>query len=550
MAIKHGTDIRKSILSGVNQLADVVSVTLGPRGRNVCLEKAFGAPLVTKDGVSVAKEIELHDPWENLGARLVREVASKTSDVAGDGTTTATVLARYLYVQGMRLVEAGFAPINLKRGMDKALPFVVDEIEAISIPVRDQAAIEGVATISANGDTKIGKIIAEAVAKVGKDGIVNIEEGKSIETVIEATDGLKIDRGWLSPHFMMNPETSSTTLENPYVFVTDMNVSVIRPFVPSLEQIVKSGRPVLWIAPDFDGEALQALVTNFAQKSLISILVKAPGFGAQQQEILKDLAILTGATLITKELGMTFRDVTLESFGSARSVRITAKDTTITDGGGSAEAVEARIESLKGEISRAGSEYDREKIQERLGKLLGGVCSIRVGAASELELKEIKARMEDALYATKAAIDDGIVPGGGSTYLRAGLRVKAILKAAADEGFQPPNPLPEGEEEVAGFQLVLNALEEPFRKILENGGERPDRLIDEVLEHVEDGYGINAMTMELVDMAAQGIFDPTKVVRAALTHAISLTGTLLTTEAAIRKPSKESGAGAQFGHQH
>lgn len=548
MAIKYGTSVRKAILAGINKLADAVSVTLGPRGRNVCLEKAFGPPLITKDGVSVAKEIELQDPWENMGARLVREVAAKTSDDAGDGTTTATILARHLYANGMRLVEGGYTPISLKRGMDKAIPFIVDEIESISIPVKDQAAIEGVATISANGDTKIGKIIAEAVAKVGKDGIVNIEEGKTTDTVIEATDGMKIDRGWISPLFMTDPVTQSTTFENPYIFVTDIEMTLIRPFVKALEKISAEGRPVLWIAPDFDGEALQALCTNFGKKSLISMLVKAPGFGIQQVEILKDIAILTGATFVTKQLGMTFQDVTVEHFGRARSVKVDGKSTVIIDGGGKEDAVEGRIEQLRAEAGRAGSEYDRDKIQERLGKLLGGICSIRVGAASELELKEIKARMEDALYATKSAIDEGIVPGGGATYLRVGERVKAVLKAVAEDGFKPSFPVPEGDEEIAGFNLVLQALQEPFRCIIENGGERADRLLDKVLEVVEDGGGINANTMELVDMAEAGIFDPTKVVRSAIVNAVSLTGTLLTTEAAIFKPpSKDKNFTA---HQH
>lgn len=543
MAIKHGTEIRKKLLEGVNKLADAVQVTLGPRGRNVALEKAFGPPLVTKDGVSVAKEIELHDPWENMGARLVREVSSKTSDDAGDGTTTATVLARFLYVHGMKLIEAGYAPISIKRGMDKAIPFLVEEIEDISTPVSDQASIEAVATVSANGDERVGKVVADAVAKVGKDGIVHIEEGKSTETVLEATDGMRLDRGWLSPLFMMNPDTYSSTLEEAYVFVTDMNLSLIRPFVPVLEQIVKEGRPILWIAPDFEGEALAALCQNFGQKSLISILVKAPGFGTNQTETLKDIAVLTGATFVTKELGMTHRDVTFEMFGKARTITITDKHTTIVDGGGSPEAVEARIEELRGQVSRTGSEFDREKIQERLGKLLGGICSIKVGAHSELALKEIKARMEDALYATKAAIDSGIVPGGGTTLIRAATRVQTLLSAAKEEGLEPPYPLPNGDEEMAGFKLVLQACEEPFRAIVHNAGDRPDRYVDRVRESAEEDMGLDGRTMKFVNLREAGVFDPTKVVLATITNAVSVSGTMLTTEAAIHKPAPEQPGG-------
>ena len=545
MAIKHGTDIRKKLLTGVNKLADAVQVTLGPRGRNVALEKAFGPPLITKDGVSVAKEIELADPWENMGARLVREVSSKTSDDAGDGTTTATVLARYLYVQGMRLLEAGFAPINLKRGMDKALALIVEEVEDISTPVRDPSAIESVATVSANGDTDIGKIIADAVSKVGKDGIVHIEEGRSTTTAIEATDGMRIDRGWISPMFMMDSSTASSTLTDAYVFVSDITVSVIRPFVPALEQIAKEGRPILWIAPDFEGEALAALCQNFGQKSLISMLVKAPGFGTNQSETLKDIAVLTGATFVTKDLGMTHRDVTLEMFGRAKTVTVTDKHTTIVDGAGTEESTEARIQELKTQVSRAGSEYDREKIQERLGKLLGGICSIKVGAHSELALKEIKARMEDALYATKAAIDSGIVPGGGTTLIRASARVESLLglKQEAETWF------PANDEEHAGFSLVLRACEAPFRAIVENAGQRADRFLDRVKEQAENDMGLDGRTMQFVNLREVGVFDPTKVVVATITNAVSVTGTMLTTEAAIHKPAKED-ISAATGHTH
>jgi chaperonin GroEL len=538
MSIKSGDAIRKSLLSGVNQLADAVAVTLGPKGRNVCLAKAFGAPLITKDGVSVAKEIELSDPWENMGARLIREVSSKTSDVAGDGTTTATVLSRAMFVRGMQLITAGYAPIFLKRGMDKAYLYIEDSIYNQTYPVRTQDEVEGVATISANGDRKIGKIIAEAVAKVGKDGIVSIEEGKTMDITIEATDGMQIERGWISSAFMMDPDTYSSTLDNPYVLVTDMPVTAIGPFVPALEAIIKEGRPVLWIAPDFDGEALAALCQNFGAKTLISQLIEAPAFGTQQSEILKDLATLTGATFISKELGMSFQDVSLAMFGSARLVKVTDHLTTIVDGAGSPEAIDSRIDQIKSEIERTGSEYDREKLQSRMGKLLGGVCSIKVGAASELALKEIKARMEDALYATRAAIEEGLVSGGGMCLVRAAWDAQAQL-----EGGSTDLPGLDSEDERAGFNLVLEACAEPFRAILKNAGVRnPDKYLDQVQgacqEEGSEYLGFDAQTMTVTDLKLAGILDPTKVVRSAISNAISLTGTLLTTEVALRKETK------------
>jgi chaperonin GroEL len=540
MAIKHGTDVRKAILRGVNKLADAVVVTLGPRGRNVCLEKAFGSPTVTKDGVSVAKEIELADPYENLGARLVREASSKTSDDAGDGTTTATVLARAMYAEGIRLVTAGMAPVNVKRGMDLALPFIVSAVEAMHLPVESQEDIEAVATLSANGDAKIGKVVADAVARVGKDGIVNIEEGKTTDIVIEATDGMRVERGWLSPLFMMEAETASSTLDEPYIFVTDIPMTVIRPFLPALEEIVRQNKPILWIAPDFEGEALAALCQNFGKKSLISILVKAPGFGTQQAETLRDVAVLTGATFVTKEQGMTHHNVTLADFGRARTVKVTERHTTIVDGAGKEEDIDARIEQLKAQASRAGSEYDREKIQDRLGKLLGGVCSIKVGSSSEVELKEIKARMEDALHATRAAIDSGMVPGGGAALVKAAHRVSTVLNdEEVDAAFDTPN----NAEEWAGFRLVLKACEEPFRRILQNGGVNAERYIERVQEG-EDMEGYDARALEMADLRERGVLDPLQVVRAAVTNAVSLSSTLLTTEAAIIKPKKDVGEDA------
>jgi len=541
MPIKYGNDIRKKLLSGVNKLADAVVVTLGPKGRNVCLEKNFGAPLVTKDGVSVAKEIELADPWENLGARLVREVASKTSDDAGDGTTTATVLARYMFAESNRLISAGVTPIALKRGMDKALEYVERGIYDQSFPVRTQLDIEGVATVSANGDTRIGKIVAEAVAKVGKDGIVNIEEGKATDIIIEATDGLQFDRGLISSDFKLNPEMGYSVLEDPYIFVTDMPLSSIRPLLPALEKLVQERRPVLWIAPDFEGEALAALCQNFGAKVLCSQLVKTPSFGMQQTEMLIDIATLTGATFITKDLGMTFSDVTVESFGTARTVKITDKSTTIVDGGGSVEDIDARIEQIKSQIAMAGSEFDRDKLQERLGKLLGGVCSIKVGASSELELKEIKGRMEDALYATRAAIDEGLVPGGGMCLIRAAKLAQGWLQEWSTKSEESPLPLPIGDEETCGFRLVLEACYEPFAAILRNGGvKNSDRLLDQVFASDGEFLGIDARTMELSNLKELGILDPTKVVRATIENAVSLVGTMLTTEVAIYKTEKSN----------
>ena len=543
MPILFGTAIREKLLSGVEQLANVVAITLGPKGRNVCLEKAFGSPLVTKDGVSVAKEVELPDPWENLGARLVREVASKTSDDAGDGTTTATVLAYSMLSEAHRLIAAGYSPTSLQRGMLKVLAYLEQTVYDQSFPVRSQEDIEHVATVSANGDSKLGKIIAEAVAKVGKDGVVNIEEGKGTDITVEATDGLRIDRGYLSPEFKTHPEENCSILENPFIFVTDMVLTTINQLVPVLEQIVPTRRPVLWIAPDFDGEALKFLCQNFGAKVLISQLVKAPSFGAQQAEILKDIAAVTGATFITKELGMTFKDVVLEHFGSARTVRITDKTTTLVDGAGSQEVVGARVEYIQAQVASSGSEYDREKLQERLGKLLGGVCSIKVGAASEVELKEIKGRLEDALYAIRAAVEDGLVPGGGTALLRASVKVQNMFY-----GFDPfaktleeyPFPVPADREELLGWNLVLKSCVQPFARILLNAGEECyQSFVEKILESDDEMFGLDVSSMELCNLKSAGILDPTKVVLAVITNSTSLVGTMLTTETGILKISKQ-----------
>jgi chaperonin GroEL len=536
MSVKYGSDIRSKLLSGVNKLADVVVVTLGPKGRNVCIDKTFGAPLITKDGVSVAKEIELPDPWENIGSRLVREVASKTSDDAGDGTTTATVLARSMLIEANKCLVSGMSPGNLSRGMNLALAYIERGVFDQSFPVKSREDVESIATVSANGDANIGKIIAEAVAKVGKDGVVNIEESKGMGITIEATDGMKIESGLISSDFRTNPESDCSDLENPYIFLTDMNFDMIRPFVNILETIANQHRPVIWVAPDFGGEALATLCQNFGAKILVSQLVKAPSFGMSQFEILQDLAALTGATLFSKDLGMTFREVTLEHFGTVRSAKLTTKAMTLVEGGGSEEAIDLRIAQIKAQIERSGSEYDREKLQDRLGKLLGGVCSVKVGAHSELELKEIKARMEDALYATRAAIEGGLVPGGGMCLVRASWFARTWLEF---HGEDIPDPLPINEEEKFGFKVVLDACLEPFRAILSNGGvKNPDKFLDKIQESEDELLGVDAQTMTLTNLKESGILDPTKVVQATISNAISVVSTMLMTETGIYNEKK------------
>ena len=536
MPVKYGSDVRSRLLAGVNKLADAVVVTLGPKGRNVCIDKAFGAPLITKDGVSVAKEIELPDPWENLGARLVREVASKTSDDAGDGTTTATVLARSMFLGAHKHLSAGMSPDNLSRGMNLALAYIERGIFNQSFPVKSREDVESIATVSANGDADIGRVIAEAVAKVGKDGVVNIEESKGMGITIEATDGMKIESGLISSDFRTNPADDCSDLENPYIFLTDMSFDMIRPFVNVLETIANEHRPVIWIAPDFGGEALATLCQNFGAKILVSQLVKAPSFGMSQFEILQDLAALTGATVFSKDLGMTFREVTMEHFGTVRSAKLTTRTTTLVEGGGSEEAIDLRIAQIKAQIERAGSEYDREKLQDRLGKLLGGVCSVKVGAHSELELKEIKARMEDALYATRAAIEGGLVPGGGMCLVRSSWFATTWLEF---HGEDIPDPLPTNEEERTGFKLVLEACLEPFRAILSNGGiKNPDRFLDKIQESDDEMLGVDAQTMTLTNLKEAGVLDPTKVVRSTLANAVSVVSTMLMTETGIYHDKK------------
>lgn len=545
MQIHYGRDARKGMLAGVIKLADAVAVTLGPRGRNVCLEKKFGAPLVTKDGVSVAKEIDLPDPLEDMGARLVREVASKTSEDAGDGTTTSVVLAAHLFTEGQKLVEAGLAPVSLKRGMDKAVDLIVDQILGLSLPVKSQEQVENVATISANGDRKVGKIVADAVGKVGRDGVVNIEEGRNTETIIETTDGMKIDRGWVSPHFMTDGEKQETVLTDAVVLVTDHIVSSVRSLLPILEKLVADGTPFLVIAPDFQGESIPTFVQNLQRGALKACLVKAPAYGAQQVEHLRDIAVLTGATFITKELGMTFDTIHMEDLGRVGRVRITQKDTLMTDPGGSPEAIESRIESIKTQIEGSGSEYDQDKLRERLGRLLGGICVIKVGAVSELEMKELKARMEDALHATRVSIEEGVVPGGGLALMRAADRVRELIAASDDPGSElsVSHPLPINDDEKAGFNLVLVACDEPMRRIIQNAGKNGDVYVERVRSagSQDEFMGIDASDMTMKNLLEHGIVDPTKVVRSALQNASSVVGTLLTTECAIRKSSPAVG---------
>jgi chaperonin GroEL len=540
MAIKFGADIRKRMLDGVDKLADVVAVTLGPKGRNVCLEKTFGNPLLTKDGVSVAKEVDLPDPWENLGARLVREASSKTSDDAGDGTTTATVLTRALYAEGVKLVEAGMAPVPLKRGMDKAFALLEEQLLGLTLPIKEQKDIENVATVSANGDAEIGKIIAEAVAKVGKDGVVNIEEGRNDTTLVEVTDGMKLDRGWVSPNFCTDGNAQESILHDAYVLLTDREFTNVRPLVPIMEQIMRERKPLFIMAPDFGGEALPTFVQNLQSNIFMSCLVKAPAFGDNQKRILEDIAVLTGATLISKDQGMSFDSVTMEFLGKARRIRVTAKDTIITDGGGHQEGVDARVAQIKTEIERSTSEYDADKLRERLSKLLGGICVIKVGASSETAMKELKARMEDALYATRASVSEGVVPGGGVALIRAAQYVEAMGKVVPDD--LPPELYPSSDEEWHGFNLVLRACEEPCRQIMRNAGASGSVMVHKVKEMLLKGemWGIDATDLQEKDLVVAGIIDPTKVVRSALQNAVSIAGTMITTECAIRKPEKKS----------
>ena len=521
--IRYGGKAREAILRGVDTLADAVKVTLGPKGRNVVLEKSFGSPNITKDGVTVAKEIELEDKFENMGAQMVKEVASKTSDVAGDGTTTATVLAQSIYREGSKLVAAGINPMAIKRGIEKAVAAAVDELKKLSKQTKDQEEISQVGTISANNDSTIGNIIAEAMNKVGKEGVITVEEAKSMETTLEIVEGMQFDRGYLSPYFVTDPEKMEVSLSEPYILLNEKKISNMKDLVPILEQIAKMGRPLLIIAEDVEGEALATLVVNRLRGTLQAAAVKAPGFGDRRKAMLEDIAILTGGRVISEDLGLKLENITLNDLGTAKTISIDKDNTIIVDGGGSRKDLEGRVKQLRAQIEETTSDYDREKLQERLAKLIGGVAVINVGAATETEMKEKKARVEDALNATRAAVEEGIVPGGGVSLLRC---IKAVAKMSL-----------EGEEK-NGVNLVMRALEEPIRQIANNAGLEGSVVVEKVKAE-KGAFGLNAETGEYEDLMKAGIIDPTKVTRFALQNASSVASLLLTTEAMVAEKPKE-----------
>ena len=513
-----GDDARTRIVRGVNILANAVKTTLGPKGRNVVLDRSFGAPTVTKDGVSVAKEIELKDKFENIGAQLVKEVASKTSDTAGDGTTTATVLAQAIVEEGLKYVAAGINPMDLKRGIDKAVTVAVAELQKISRPCTTSKEIAQVGAISANSDHSIGQIIADAMDKVGKEGVITVEDGKSLENELDVVEGMQFDRGYLSPYFINNPDKQVSVLDDPFILIHDKKISNIRDLLPILEQVAKSSRPLLIIAEDVEGEALATLVVNNIRGILKTTAVKAPGFGDRRKAMLEDIAILTGGTVISEETGMSLEGVTLDQLGQAKRVEVAKETTTIIDGAGDAKSIEARVKQIRVQIEEATSDYDREKLQERVAKLAGGVAVIRVGAATEVEMKEKKARVEDALHATRAAVEEGIVPGGGVALIRA---KKAVAGLKGDNVDQD-----------AGIKLILRAIEAPLRTIVANAGDEPSVVVNKV-EEGDGNFGYNAATGEYGDLVEQGVLDPTKVTRTALQNAASVASLLLTTEAAV-----------------
>ena len=527
--IAYGEESRRSLLSGVNRLADAVKVTLGPKGRNVVIEKKFGSPTITKDGVTVAKEIELEDKLENTGAQMVREVASKTSDIAGDGTTTATVLAQAIFREGVKTVAAGASPMALKRGIDKAVEKAVEEIQRLSKKVKDNEAIAQVGTISANGDATIGNLIAEAMGKVGQDGVITVEESRTLETALEVVEGMQFDRGYLSPYFVTDPERMEAILEDAVILIHEKKISSMKDLLPLLEQVARGGKPLLIIAEDVEGEALATLVVNRLRGTLQVSAVKAPGFGDRRKAMLQDIAILTGGKAITEDLGIKLESIQLGDLGRAKKVVVDKDNTTIVEGGGKPAEIEGRVKQIRAQIDDTTSDYDREKLQERLAKLVGGVAVIKVGAATETELKEKKARVEDAMHATKAAVEEGIVPGGGVAFIRA---QKAL------ENFKLEN-----EDENIGVGIVKRALEEPLRQIVANAGHEGAVVVDKVRSNKSANYGFNAETEEYGDMIAMGVVDPTKVTRYALQNAASIAGLLLTTEALISElPEQEKEA--------
>jgi chaperonin GroEL len=526
--ITHGEESRAAILRGVNQLADTVKITLGPRGRNVVLDKKYGSPTITKDGVTVAKEIELKDPMENMGAQMVREVASKTSDVAGDGTTTATVLAQAIFREGVKTVAAGANPMALKRGIDKAVERATKEIKKMSKPVTGEM-IAQVGTISANGDHAIGELIAEAMQKVGKDGVITVEESKTMETALEVVEGMQFDRGYLSPYFVTDAERMEAVLENPVILLSEKKISSLRDMLPILEQTAKLGKSILIVAEDVEGEALATLVVNKLRGTITVAAVKAPGFGDRRKAMLEDLAVLTGGKVISEDLGIKLENVKLEDLGSARRVTLDKETTTIIDGGGETKDLQARVKTLKAQIEDTSSDYDREKLQERLAKLVGGIAIIRVGAATETELKEKKARVEDAMNATRAAVEEGIVPGGGVVLVRA---AKALEKFKLFETDEDGDVIGDEDEQI-GVNIVRRALEEPLRQIVANAGKEGAVIVAKVRAEKNPNVGYNAATEIFEDLVAAGVIDPAKVTRCALQNAASIAGLMLTTEALI-----------------
>ena len=527
--VKFGDSARKKMLTGVNILADAVKATLGPKGRNVIIEKSFGAPTITKDGVSVAKEIELEDRFENMGAQLVKDVASRANDDAGDGTTTATVLAQAIVNEGYKAVAAGMNPMDLKRGIDKATIAIVAELKNLSKPCADTKAIAQVGTISANSDSSIGDIIAEAMEKVGKEGVITVEEGSGLENELSVVEGMQFDRGYLSPYFVNKPETMVAELDNPLILLVDKKISNIREMLPVLEAVAKAGRPLLIVAEDVEGEALATLVVNNMRGIVKVAAVKAPGFGDRRKAMLQDIAVLTGGTVISEEIGLSLESATLENLGSAKRVTISKENTIIVDGAGVEQDIQARITQIRAQVAETSSDYDREKLQERLAKLSGGVAVIKVGAGSEVEMKEKKARVEDALHATRAAVEEGVVPGGGVALIRA---LEALTNLAGDNADQN-----------VGIAVLRRAVEAPLRQIAANSGDEPSVVVNEV-KNGKGNYGYNAATGVYGDMIEMGILDPTKVTRSALQAAASIGGLILTTEAAIAdKPKAEGSAG-------
>ena len=525
--VKFSDDARHRMVAGINILADAVKVTLGPKGRNVVLDKAFGAPTVTKDGVSVAKEIELENKFENMGAQMVKEVASQTSDVAGDGTTTATVLAQAIVREGMKAVAAGMNPMDLKRGVDKAVLSVVEELKGLSKPCADTKAIAQVGTISANADENIGGIISEAMEKVGKEGVITVEEGSSLENELDVVEGMQFDRGYLSPYFVTNQQNMQAELEDPYVLLFDKKISNIRDLLPVLEGVAKAGKPLLIVSEDVEGEALATLVVNSIRGIVKVCAVKAPGFGDRRKAMLQDIAILTGGQVISEEVGLSLEKATLDDLGSAKRILITKENSTIIDGAGSHDEIEARVNQVRQQIEEATSDYDKEKLQERVAKLAGGVAVIKVGAATEVEMKEKKARVEDALHATRAAVEEGVVPGGGVALLRSRVAL-ADLKG-------------DNHDQTMGIDIARRAMEEPLRQICANAGDEPSVILNKVNEG-EGQFGYNAATGEFGDMLEMGILDPTKVTRAALQNAASIAGLIITTEAMVAELPKEETA--------